>query len=421
MNIAVLLTIHAIVIISLVVLVSLKYGTMLNPVSVIGSWYFVSTVLGPLLYLKLGLLRVSKDAIEHAVLLSSLYFAAFGITYLLKFSPLRSPLKALVGVSRPFIIPSRTGLAGLGMAVLALQFIAVYVTLMVTSGAGLLWLTDSRTAYMEHKSGVGIWWALAGATLLLLFVVRLFRREHTPLKVAVETFLFSSVAFFLGSKGLVLFYLVLGAFYVHFCIRRIRTRMLVLGSVLLLLLAMALQLIQHTADTVLATFKYFDYFNTSATILDHFRHHGFQYGRIAISNLWLYVPRALYSAKPFIYGRNTLLNWIHPGFESVARRTGFYPGMLPWCAGYADFGVLGVVVDAAVTAWISKSAFEYFLDNRDCPSLFVMAQVAFLPCLEAFGNAPFPLFWAWFMAQGMVFWLLNTMRPNYSTLALAAE
>ena len=409
--------IHATIIIAVVIMVSLKYGTVLHPVSFFGAQFFLWSVLSPLLSLKLKLFVVSQNAIYQTVLLSSLYFATLGMAYWLKFSPLRSTLKALVRVSRPFIIASRSDLTGLGMAVLALQFVTIYITLMVTSGAGFLWLTDPREAYQHYRGGVGVWWSLAFATLLLLFVAGLFRGEHTRRKVFFETLLFSATAFFLGSKGGVLSYPILAIFYVHFCIRRIRTRMLVFGSVLLLLLTMALQLLQHTADTVLDALKYFDYLNNSAAFLDHF--HQFQYGRVTISNLWYYVPRGLYSGKPFTYGQGLLLNWIHPGFESVARH-GYTPGMLPWSVGYADFGVIGVMAAAAITAWISKVGFEYFLEKRDFFSFFLMTQVG-IPFFEVFPNAPFPIFWAWLMTQGMVFWLLKTMSPRYSTLAIAAE
>src|SRR5271157_3999197 len=106
MNITGLLTIQATIIIAVVVMVSLKYGTVLHPVSFFGAQFFLWTVLSPLLYLKLKLLGVSKDAIQQTVILSALYFATLGIAYWLKFSPLRSPLEALVKVSRPFIMAS---------------------------------------------------------------------------------------------------------------------------------------------------------------------------------------------------------------------------------------------------------------------------------------------------------------------------
>jgi hypothetical protein len=420
MDITVLVTIHAALIIVVIVLVSNKYGTVLNPVSFYGAQFFLWTVLVPLLSLKLRRFVGLEDAIKNAVLLSSLYCAALGVAYWLEFSPLRSPLKALLRLSRPFTLAKRSDFSRLAMTVLALQFIAVYITLMVTSGAGLLWLTDSREAYQRYKTGVGVWWSLAQATLVLLFVAGLFRREHTRLRVFVEASFFSAVAFFLGSKGGVLVYPVLATFYAHFCVRRIRTWMLALGSFLLLSLAAVLQLIQHTAGTLLDTLEYFDYFNYSARFLGRFHEHGLQYGKIAISNLWYYVPRGLYPAKPLLYGQNLLLPWIYPGFEALSRRTKFTPGMLPWSVGYADFGVVGVILAAFVMAWISKVAFEYFLEKRDFLSFFLMAQLG-LPLFEAFPNAPFPIFWAWFLTQGVVFWLLNTMSPKYSTLALAAE
>src|SRR5271157_1168055 len=118
MDITALLTINATVIIAVIVLVSLKYGTVLHPVSFLGAQFSVWTVLSPLLYLRLRALVVSEDGLKRTLLLSALYCAALGVAYWLKFSPLRSPLEALVRVSRPFIIAKRSDLTGLGMKLL---------------------------------------------------------------------------------------------------------------------------------------------------------------------------------------------------------------------------------------------------------------------------------------------------------------
>src|SRR5271157_395897 len=398
-------------ILAVIILVSRKYGTLLNPVSFSGGYFFIATVLSPPLFLHLRLFTSSKQAINHAVLLSSLYFATLGATFLLTLSPLRKPLEAIVNISRPFTMGSRRDLTALASALLALQFVALYITLMMTSGVGLMWLTNTREAYQHHRQGVGVWWSLSQATLMLLFLATLCRRAGTRLKVFFYTIVFSTLAMFLGSKASALAYPVLAAVYIHYCISRIRTLTLVLDSMALVALFIAFQLIQGTAATLLNAFTYFDYFGTSAAFLDRFHQFGFRYGAVTLSYVWFYVPRALYSGKPFTYGPNVILTWIYPGFESVARRTGFTPGMLPWAVGYADFGVIGVMAAGAITAWIAKAVFEYFLDNRDFLSFVLMAQVGFIFFVELFPNAPFPIFWLWFMAEGLMFWTLRSLEP----------
>jgi hypothetical protein len=68
------------------------------------------------------------------------------------------------------------------------------------------------------------------------------------------------------------------------------------------------------------------------------------------------------------------------------------------------------VAAALVTAWISKAAFEYFLKNRDFVSFALMIQLGFVYYIELFPNAPFPIFWIWFLLQGAMFWTLGGLQ-----------
>lgn len=412
MNTTTLLAIHGTVVVSLVLLVSRKYRTLLNPVSFFGAYFFVASVLSPLLFLQLKVLTISKSATDYAIFLSALYFATFGAAYLFKLSPLRLPLEAVPKLSRPFAIADRSDVSLPGIGLLAVQFVAFYVALMVASGAGLMWLSDTRKAYQFHRGGAGVWWSLCQATLMLLFLATLFRWGNKRRTIFLQTVLFSILAFFLGSKASILTYPVIAAFYTHFRIRRIRTRAILLGSALLLFLVLALQWIQSTAGTLSGALRYFDYFSYSARFIERFPHFRFRYGQVVASDLWYYVPRALYPEKPYAYGQNLLIGFMNPGFESTVRHTGFTPGMLPWSVGYADFGIFGVVGAALVTAWISKAAFEYFLKNRDFVSFVLLLQLGFVYYIELFPNAPFPIFWIWFLLEGAMFWILGGLQAG---------
>ena len=395
--------------------VARKYKTLLNPVSFFGAFFFAASVLSPLLSAELGLFVVPKRAVDQATFLSALYFAVFGVAYLVRTSPFRSLLEGLVKLGRPFVIVNRSEITVLGTGFLATQFVILYMILMSASGAGLMWLTDPRQAYQLYRSGVGFWWSLSEATLMLLFLIMLFRKENTPRKIVFLTVLFSGLAFFLGSKSHILAYPVVSAFYFNFWVRRVRTAALAVGSVILLSMVIALQLVQKTADTLFDALRYFDYFNYSAAFLDKFRHSHFRHGAIMMSDSWYYVPRFLYPDKPFVYGQNLLIGFLNPGFESTVHRTGFTPGMLQWSVGYADFGIAGVVAVALATAWVSKAAFEYFLESRSFVSLALLIQIGFVYHLDLFPSAPFPVFWVWLLGQGFFFWLFRSLVPYASS------
>jgi len=411
-----LLALNGAVIAFAIVLVARKYKTFVTPVSLFGAHCFVSSVLSPWLFLQLKLLPISKAAVNYTIVLSCLYFAAFSLAYLARLSPLRSPLEYLAKLSRPFLIEDVPN--SLAMVLLMAEFVALYVVLGVTSGAGVLWLTHSREAYQRYRAGVGVWWSLAQATLMLFFLAALFRWGKTRLKVWLLVLLCSGTAFFLGSKSFILAYPVVGAFYIHFLIRRLRALTFILGGALLLAGVVGLQLVQRTAANVSDAIHYFDYFNYSARFLENFHRHAFRWGQITLSDLWFYVPRALYPEKPFVYGQNLLLRYIYPGFDATVRRTGFTPGMLPWSVGYADFGVPGVVGTGFLAAWVSKAVFERFLLRRDLLSLALLVQVGFVNFIELFPGAPFPLFWGWLVLEGFLLWLLNALGPAWPPMAV---
>ncbi len=414
-----LLALNGVVIASAIVLVTRKYNTFLTPVSLFGTHFFVSSVLSPWLFLKLKLLLIPKAAVNYTIVLSCLYFAAFSLAYLVKVSPLRSPLEFLARVSRPFLIEG--GPSSLAVMLLIAEFVVLYVALAVSSGAGVMWLTQSREAYQRYRTGVGVWWSLAQATLMLLFLAALFRWGKVRFKVWLLVLLCSGTAFFLGSKSFILAYPVVGAFYIHFLIRRMRALTFMLGGALLLAGVVGLQLAQHTAATVSDAIHYFDYFNYSARFLENFHGHAFRWGQITLSDLWFYVPRGLYPEKPFVYGQNNLLRYIYSGFDTTVRRTGFTPGMLPWSVGYADFGIPGVVGAGLLAAWVSKAVFERFLLRRDLLSLALVVQLGFVNFIELFPGAPFPLFWGWLVLEGFLLWLLNSLGPAWPPMAVTTQ
>ncbi|HLI62700.1 MAG TPA: hypothetical protein VKV05_04830 [Terriglobales bacterium] len=407
MNSQGLLALNGVVIAAAMIMAARKYKTFFTPVTLFGAYFFVSSVLSPWLFLELKLLLVPKAAVNYTIVLSCLYFAAFAVAYLARLSPLRSPLEFLIRVSRPFAMENGRVVSALAIGLLIAEFLALYLTLAVASGAGWMWISDTREAYQLYRAGVGVWWSLAQATLMLAFLMSLFRWGTTWPRVVLQALAFSSAAFFLGSKSFILAYPVIGAFYAHFVIRRIRVFTFTLCGALLLAGFVVLQLVQGTAETIADAIRYFDYFAYSARFLDSFRHHAFFWGQITLSDLWWYVPRGLYPAKPFVYGQNSLLRFLFPGFEATVRRTGFTPGMLPWSMGYADFGVPGVIAAGVLAGWISKAVFERFLLRRDLLSLALVVQLGFVNFIVLFSAAPFPLFWGWLVIQGFFLWLLS--------------
>jgi hypothetical protein len=407
MNTNALLGLNATAIVAMVLLVSRKYKTLLTPLTLFGGYWFISTVLAPILYLQLKLFPFHRSAIDYSISLSILYFGVLGMVFLVNFLPLDPLLSALVRVSRPLTLQDSDDFTGIAIGFLGLQFIASYCALTVTSGAGWMWLTNTREAYSYHRIGAGIWWAMAQADLMLLFLVLLFRRRRTVWEVVVLAFIFAVVDLFLGSKASSLSYPVVGMVFVNFCVRKVRIRFIVLGGALIFCSALALQVTQASARTLIDTLTYFNYFQNSAMMIASFRQFHFRYGMVTVSNLWFYVPRALYPDKPFAYGQHLIADWMYKG----AAKHGFTPGMLQRSVGYADFGVMGVMATAVLDGWIAKAAYQYLVTRRNLVSFVIMGQIGFIYYIQLFPTAPFPIFWIWLLTQGAVFWIFGSLAP----------
>jgi hypothetical protein len=388
---------NAVLIIFFVWKVTKRYGTMLNPMSFFGSYYFMATVVGPAVYLQTGLfVGISDHAVVECAVFSGVYFVVLGCCFLVPQSPFLHFFDFLFARLRPIELSRDTGaLARVGLLG---QFLACYILLMFLSKAGLMWITSTRDAYQYHREGVGVWWSLCQATLMLLFVCTLFRSRKTGIFTIMRvTVVFAVIALFLGSKASTLAYFVVALFFTHFCVHSLKTRTIWIAGMCVLTLALALQLYQGTAGgSVVNTLLYFDYFRNSASFLDRYQEFGFHYGELTFSQLWYFVPRAVYHAKPFAYGQMTINEFLFPG---AAENSGYTAGFMQWSLGYGDFGVLGVVLSALITGFFAKGAYEFFLIRKDIQSFALLTQLGFIYYIEMFPNAPFLLFLVWLAGE----------------------
>jgi hypothetical protein len=404
-----MIAVNAFIVLGGIAFVARKYGTLLNPVSFFGAFYFVATVVGPAFYQSLGLFSATEETVPYSLFLSALYFAAFTAAYLWRWSPLQKPLSRIVRFSRPLTPQIFERAPRLVLQINGLLLLLLYIALMITSGAGTLWLTDSREAYQHYRTGVGVFWALCQASLMLNFLIWLKRCQKSVWKVILCTIGFSFLTLFLGSKASTLAYAVIAAFYVHNAVRPIRTRTILAGALCLLILAMGLQLWQGTASTAVDALLYFDYFAHSNTFLSRFEEFGTRNGELTFSMVWFYVPRALVPSKPYSYGMQSIGDFLYPGSAEM----GFTPGFMQWAVPYADFGISGVLLFGLLAAFVSRATFDLFLKERSLESLVLLAQLGFVYYIEMFPNAPFPIFWLWMMFQALlVLLVVNVPVPR---------
>ena len=328
-------------IVALVLATNKKYGSPLNPVAFNGAFCFVSYIIGSSAFRALGLVQVSKHILDWSQILSTLSFFSFGVAYLLDFSPFDRALRSLRRCSSPFGAGVAVEEAGLAIPILLLEFCVAFLFLVALSGAGLLWLTNPREAYQDHRSGVGVWWALSSAALYLAYFVYLLRHGKSARRVFGGALAFSACSYVLGSKGLILGYFLFGLLFVQHHLARLPGRVVVWAGLSAALAFLGLEML-FGAGNLLSAVLYFDYMPNTQMFLDS-PEFSFQNGSLTLSSLWLYVPRALYPAKPYAYGPAAIDDMIDQG----SAEGGHTAGLTGWIIPYTDFGVAGVVFFAA--------------------------------------------------------------------------
>lgn len=246
-----------------------------------------------------------------------------------------------------------------------------FIALAYLGGGGLLWLTDTREAYQNHRAGAGPFFALTQWLLTFALLYQIWTRKPRSLKLILILFLFCFAMYFLGSKNNILTLLVIGIAYYNFYVKRISPATLLALIVLMVLTVLGLLIIQGSYSSLLEGLLYFqDYFNTTAQFISRFDEFGFRYGQGWLSSLWFYVPRGLYSDKPYEYGFTLIHEVLFPG----AAELGHTPGLLSWSLAYLDYGVVGVLVYGLVFGIWQKMAYEYFLGHKRKFFAFVLGM-----------------------------------------------
>ncbi len=389
-----------------------RYRTPLNPLTV-----FVVTQIG-LLTLVSGLVAyrlLSMDPYTPADMAFTTVVA--GVYLLGAVSAYTFRVTGLVNLFGQAI-----GALGLGSETVATQFSSVKLTLLlggavaafaalaVLGGGGMLWLTDSRSAYISYRVGVGPFFALSQWSLVFALLYCLWASRPRLLKLLVILTFFSALVYFLGSKSYILIMVIIGIVYYNFCIKRISLGVLTVLGALLFLSVPGLLVAQGSFGIFSKAIIYFaDYFNTTAQFLAGFDEFGFLYGQGWLSNFWFYVPRGLYPDKPFEYGVTLIHQSLFPGMAEL----GHTPGILPWALAYLDFGVVGVFLNGLAVALWQRLTYEHFLKHRQSFFAFVfMMQWSFWPPVMAF--APLAIVVIWCMGLSIFFRLrLLVCRPSF--------
>jgi hypothetical protein len=399
-----------------VVLVALfgirRYGTPLNPLTFLALYETALTTLlsGIVAYKLLPLAPYSAGDMVQTAALSGLYLLSFTAPFWLRGRLPSRAFAACMQVLGLHAVEQATRYRLAKFALLLACAALCFAGLAILGGGGILWLTDTRTAYIKFRSGAGYFWLLSIWFTTTAFIYYLWARRPTGTRLAWATLCFTVLAYLTGSKMVILCMFVTTLTYYEFLVRHVSTVKVALAGAAAVSGFFAL-LVFQSSMTLVNLFSYFEHFDVTTRFLSRFNEYGYHWGAGWLSELWFYVPRALYPGKPLEYGALLVPARLYPG----AYEQGYAPGFLGWSLSYLDFGWVGVMMAGWLRGVFNRGVYEYYLTHRHNLFAFVFMMQFCLWWVLAY--ATFPITVLWSIAIALLFRLVLTSRPHTSLSA----
>ena len=318
-----------------------------------------------------------NESYSAVMWLSSVYLLAIYLGYQTRANPLRHFLSSFLAIYSFKYKEKRSSVVAI--LIIFVTAILCYLALMALSGAGLLWITDTRTAYQLFRVGVGHWWLMYQWLLIAAFFLALFAHKHKRLPslgLLSITFIFAFLLNYSGSKAAVLSILVIALLYFHYFVKKIRLHLAFISVFVSISIFLAQLIFSGVYDGVGSAFEYFvDYFYTSALLISHIEEIGHRYGEGLLTSLWFYVPRALFQDKPFEYGVTLIHQSLFPGMAEQS----FTPGILPWALSYLDFGIFGVAIEGFFIGSFQRAVYMRFTIKKNMAMFAIMISACYAP------------------------------------------
>lgn len=358
-----------------------KYETYFNPLTFelvwsFGVFHFLSAVLS--IFTRDYLPLSYDDGSYIKTLLISIYGAlAFLLSYC--FIPVKSISKELKSFFSPRILKTAT-IRRIRILLFCLGILSWGYLIVATSG-GFLWITNSRLAYIEHRTGSGQYYALYLWSLNASFIFLLFELKSMGVRNFILYFKYSLVyiflLFFSGSKGAMIAPIIFLLFFYDMHINKIKSSVII--SMLFIVGSSVILVLLSNSNDIIGVLAYFsEYFNMTAEYIYWSDEIGHLFGYGLLTDFYSMLPRSIFENKPYIYGVLHIHDFITPG-QAEAGNTF---GILQWTLSYLDFGVLGVIIYYALKGILEKIIFEIWLLRQ---TIFT-----YISCLVFIFWSPFP-------------------------------
>jgi len=381
----------------------------LNPHTCHTVWVLLLMIFIPVLRLLVPGGAEDTDGILKTNGMVLLYYLSFSLPF---FLIRKAPRKG--GVDRLSLRMPPAVLRAV-LAVFLVLAVLIYVQMAHESGFGLKnWLLLPRSGRQFYRAGVGHWFVLSQFCIASAYMLLLFFNVRSLSATLFSMLTFCFFVYFFGAKGGVLYVIMGGILARNWFVKR-QTGFILAGWFVLCAAVFALLFSVHYIQqkyyknhresfapprfiqvkdrdekrddetgsvSVLEIggrmFKYPAYYNNTRMFFSDFdEHFTYAWGREYLSSLWKYVPRRIFSAKPFAYGKS---EYISEKYYSGAAGRGHGPAFggrafRDGVKAYLNFGLAGLVgiglLKGGLYAWI----YRYFLSRRNFIGFALLAVV----------------------------------------------
>jgi hypothetical protein len=220
-------------------------------------------------------------------------------------------------------------------------FYIISFYLLATKEFGLYnWILNPRLGYQLYRDGSGQYWILSVSFLALSFSL-LMLNKYSIVSRSLYFLFYSYFAFLLGSKGMVIEYLIFFILILWLYKDKSLKKILIFISpivVIAILYNFYTSVENFDFDSVASYFTY--YTNSGMYFKEYYTNKiGLFHGKLLLSDFWSLAPRSLFPNKPYVYGILEINEYFFPGAAEMTNTPAFGGPILY----FADFGILGVI------------------------------------------------------------------------------
>jgi len=357
-------------------------GNFIQPHAYYSARIFVQLLLLPVIQFFLVGLYSDTSGVIFLNTMISLSYISFSIGFFVKKKKGAAILNRFIKKFNIANVPKVT--LNLHIFIMVLIAILLFVYLAGKSGFGLpSWLLDPRRGHLHHiqHRGLGHLYMGSMAIFSFVFLCILFFKVRKVVHLIFVTTIFTLISYFYGSKGFVIFTLFESVVFYNFFMRKIKFRWLIpifAVFAIVFFLIFGLYSPQNVkASLTKRILQYADYYDNARMFFRDFdEEFEYAYGKEYLSGLWCYVPRVVYSNKPYSYGK---VEYVTEKYYPGAGESGHTPETGGPVEEYLNFGVIGVIAISFIRGYFASLFYRYFLKYRNFVGFVLLSNAMDFP------------------------------------------